>query len=84
MSKATRIPASISSLKLSGSELQAQADRPATEKAHQPYVLSWRPSFTLPLPLPSGRTAMLSSAEAVISFGQMHSPEITERLYKSF
>ena len=26
---------------------------------------------------------MLSSAEAVIRFGPMHNPEITERLYKS-
>jgi len=41
MSKATGIAASSRSLKLSGSELQAPANRPATEKAHQPYVLSW-------------------------------------------
>jgi len=30
-----------------------------------------------------GEDSMLSSAEAIISFGQMCSPEITERLYKS-
>jgi len=30
-----------------------------------------------------GEDSMLSSAEAVISFGSMHSPEITKRLCKS-
>jgi len=30
-----------------------------------------------------GKDSMLSSAEAIISYGPMRSPKITERLYKS-
>ena len=47
------------------------------EKLSEGNVLTFTFTFTF------GEDSMLSSAEAVVSYGSMRSPEITKRLYKS-
>jgi len=47
------------------------------------YLVSHSRQWYLTFTFTFGEESMLSSAEAVITFGPMRNPEITERLYKS-